>query len=305
MTMRSARTCSTAQAMLRPILITASSIPGTISLETVTPEMATDILSRNPNNRFLSEVFARYLARQVAAGQWKLSNDLAAIDTDDQLRNGQHRMRAVQIAGVPVQMRVWRGCPPDALFDEGRRRDTKDRARISGTHENARGWATTIRSMAMIVSTNHSGRVPFYEFEALYAANKPGIDWAIDAILKVRQTGFTGAVAAALAVAHPINPEKIEEFGEALYSGANLQEYSPALTLRRLLVESPYSWHGFVGQGDLSRRVLRACQAHLGGEKIKHIKPVSGFSALRWALQKRKALGFVDRLMEPIEATED
>jgi hypothetical protein len=92
----------------------------------ITPEMAKEMLLSNTSaNRKLDPAKVKKLAQQMKAGQFLLTHQGIAFDMDGRLLDGQHRLRAIVEAGVPVTMVVAEGSSPESfgVIDQGKPRD--------------------------------------------------------------------------------------------------------------------------------------------------------------------------------------
>jgi hypothetical protein len=85
-----------------------------ITLVKVTPELATLWLEKNENNRRVRPSVVPGYARDMAAGRWDVNGETIKFDVNGVLLDGQHRLMAVLMAGVPVEMLVVTGLPPEA-----------------------------------------------------------------------------------------------------------------------------------------------------------------------------------------------
>ena len=106
-----------------------------VSIETITPDQATEYLSSNfKTNRGKSINNINRWSADMRAGRWKLSTDCIAFDTDGRLINGQNRLSALEKAKVPVQFLVARNFPTDAIgvLDLGKKRMMHERITIAG-----------------------------------------------------------------------------------------------------------------------------------------------------------------------------
>jgi hypothetical protein len=95
----------------------------------VTPEMAAEFLATNVNvNRTISQPFVRKLAEVMKAGEWFPTHQPIAFDTLGRLFDGQHRLSAVVVAGIPVMMGIMENCDPKTfmLVDRGQKRTSND-----------------------------------------------------------------------------------------------------------------------------------------------------------------------------------
>lgn len=103
-------------------------------VENVTPEKATHYLKRNVDNyRKISRAKVALYAEEMKAGKWQLNGEAIMFDETGKLKNGQHRLAAVILAGIPVQMTIITGVADDVtIYDNGQNRSTKQMAQASG-----------------------------------------------------------------------------------------------------------------------------------------------------------------------------
>lgn len=95
----------------------------------ITPDIALEMLAHNlRNNRMIREYDVAKYAREMRAGNWKLTHQGVAFNTQGELIDGQHRLMAVIQAGVPVKMLVTYDCDDNvvSLIDSGVARTLKD-----------------------------------------------------------------------------------------------------------------------------------------------------------------------------------
>lgn len=107
----------------------------------VTPEVATDWLNLNKNNRKLRETRAAGFARDMVNGDWDeaVVNGIHFVSEDGLLGDGQHRLRAVEISGLPhwfFVQRVARKAISKAV-DRGSKRNVTDGLHFEGITANA------------------------------------------------------------------------------------------------------------------------------------------------------------------------
>ena len=121
----------------------------TVEIVDVTPEMAEQWLSRNPNNRNLRGQVIDSYARDMAAGSWVLNGETVKISPAGQLLDGQHRLNAVVEAGVTVPMIVVRDIPPEVMptVDAGAKRTYADALKIQGEENTSVLAAVTRRAV--------------------------------------------------------------------------------------------------------------------------------------------------------------
>jgi hypothetical protein len=80
-----------------------------LSVETITAKQAEKYLQFNINNRPLRKSLVNQYAKDMAAGNWRLTHQGVAFNCDGTLLDGQHRLAAVVQSGATVQMLVARG----------------------------------------------------------------------------------------------------------------------------------------------------------------------------------------------------
>lgn len=99
------------------------------TVELVTPDIAKKWLEKNVNNRPLRTSTVTRYAAMMSKGQWKLTHEAIAFDTNGDLKNGQHRLAAVVMSGASVQFQVTRGVDPSTfeVIDSGLKRSLSDR----------------------------------------------------------------------------------------------------------------------------------------------------------------------------------
>lgn len=95
----------------------------------ITPAMAKEILdSSNTDNRRFRMWWAIALASSIKRGDWLLTHQGIAFDENGRLLDGQHRLKAVILSGIPVLMFVFKGLDPKGFMaiDVGVKRSVSD-----------------------------------------------------------------------------------------------------------------------------------------------------------------------------------
>lgn len=97
-------------------------------VEQITPEVATEWLEKNLDNRPIRQSHVDALARDMANGNWMLTGEAIRFDVNGSLIDGQHRLWAVMQSGATIDSFVMRGLDPDAKFliDTGVKRTLGD-----------------------------------------------------------------------------------------------------------------------------------------------------------------------------------
>jgi hypothetical protein len=99
------------------------------TLELITPEMAREILDlHNGVNRRMRNWWAMALSRAMRRGEWITTHQGIAFDIDKNLADGQHRLYAIVLANMPIQMFVFRNIDKGSfkVIDVGIKRTISD-----------------------------------------------------------------------------------------------------------------------------------------------------------------------------------
>lgn len=131
--------------------------PERIEFVTVTPEIAEEWLGKNVRNRNLKPHSIDAYARDMAAGNWRMTGESIKFSRIGTLLDGQNRLHAVIQAGVPVRFLVIWGLNSSAqeVMDGGTRRTNADQLRLAGIQN-----ATDVASIAAVQAAWQSGYWP-------------------------------------------------------------------------------------------------------------------------------------------------
>ena len=266
----------------------------TSSIERVTPEIATEWLQHNVENRPPRKAWVKELARRMLSGSWMAPFGDAAIifDSNGHLRNGQHRLMAVAESGATIEMHVVRGAPSDCFLvvDSGRSRNPADVVAING-------WpnAKLAAAAARMVHTHSSGNAwwtrgaPFDGREAERAMrDHPRLVDHVSAH-GCHRAFATMRIPPSFVVffSYTARPQdKAQEFISGLESGEGLPAGDPRLALRERLIRA----HGSGGtRAKLSEQMvialyLHAWRAFKGGKKLRTLNKIFDLVPATFAL---------------------
>lgn len=106
-----------------------------MSSETITPEVAAEMLRYNINNRKLRPSKVARYGHEMANGTWRLTSEPIIFDWHGRLLNGQHRLHACIESGCSFETAVHRGVDPAAfdVIDTGMNRTLGDVLSQKGT----------------------------------------------------------------------------------------------------------------------------------------------------------------------------
>lgn len=125
-----------------------------VSYVTITPELAREMLDRNLRNRVVSQRTVEAYVRAMTANQrdlgdefdtgWPFTGDAIQVGDDGMLLNGQHRLMAVEISGVPRGFLVVSNLPLESqrYMDAGRKRSVADQLKMEEVTNGAQKAAT-------------------------------------------------------------------------------------------------------------------------------------------------------------------
>jgi hypothetical protein len=127
---------------------TVDYIPRTSGKYTITPDLAAKWLNHITNPRILSHGVIEAYARDMKAQDWPESGETIKWDVEDNCFDGEHRLRACVLAGVPFESWVIVGLPKQAkdTVDLGHKRTLAQVLRNNGERygRNLAGAATLL-----------------------------------------------------------------------------------------------------------------------------------------------------------------
>ena len=222
--------------------------PLNIEVIEITPDMARAWLDRGGRNRKVSERLVSRLASAIRRGEWMLTGDSIKLDEAQQIIDGQHRLHAIVMAGIPVTSLVVRnvGNAAQNVIDTGRPRQPMDVLAMHG-FPSTPAMAAAARILIIYeyfgkldVSSRQVNLLISNATILAYAeAHREELIHAIHLADSVRSAGLaggTGLLGAAITILLRKDAQAAEQFCEALQFGADLAQNSPILKLRNRLM---------------------------------------------------------------------
>lgn len=211
----------------------------------VTPAMAkTWLNSLAENQRKLRDTKVAQYARDMKAGDWPLTGDTVKIDTNGKLIDGQHRVAAIALADIPVEMFVAFDVDPAVMpvLDTGLGRKFGDVLHMAGTPQRLLTSAI-VRYVCFWEANNYmagtgAGRpVPTHsEMKARFEKDAELFESASQRGSDVQRSKLTpgGPAGTAFFLFAKASPETdlAHRFFDSFLSGANLELGDPVLALR-------------------------------------------------------------------------
>lgn len=255
------------------------------TIETITPERARELLASHLlksgdvfdpmkkqhaiGQRAYDPEKAQHFARLMQNGQFGLTHQGIAIDTDGNLIDGQHRLAGIIISGKTVQMNVSVGVPALQqgaftfdMIDRGSTRTIGQQLAKHGATDTNR-LAAAARCLIMLAAEAYKIRIRKSEVgDVLKVLDHYGDELGIAMGYRASMNGLrtaqvTGALAFALKVG---DREAICQFAERYKTGADCKPGDPALTVRNWLLSNYLTLpNGGAAHGVITRMALTGC----------------------------------------------
>jgi hypothetical protein len=246
----------------------------------VTPSLARQWLDRNAeNNRRPKKSRIPAMARDMVTGKWNSdSGETIKFDVNGTLIDGQNRLHAVILAGVPIVFDLMEGLPTSAMsvLDTGAPRSAGDVMQIAGAVDRMRS-AAIVRWSIMWDAKIYTGmgsalRPTNSEIIDRYSAERGAYNAAATRATDCQNRGIgVGApVGVAFYLFYRISRDDTHAFFDQYVSGANLPDLSPVLALRNKMTKRRQdrltrpeqlgyfirAWNGWRKSEPMSRLVL-------------------------------------------------
>lgn len=258
----------------------------TASFEKLGPPEAEALLRVPSRNRPVNDNRVAAFARMMRAGAWFGTNQGIAIGPQGQVFDGQHRLLAVIESGCTVTMLVVRNVAPEAraAIDAGGPRTTADRVAMFSDLPHPKLATSLCGAIAFLLHPTPPTLTP-PDVVRWATANAAAVEWASRYVAGVtpgmRRALASVPVVAALAFAHPRDPNRIEEFAGHLAAGSGLSIDHPALVLRDYLASHPPGRYQSAKR-EASLKTLRAVRYFVEDQTAARLQP--GDEGLRFCL---------------------
>lgn len=215
--------------------------------ETITPEVASEMLMKNYRNRRINKRRVAMLMNDMENGNWTESPQPISLDAEGNLLDGQHRLTAIKKLGIPVQMSVAYEVPKEAVIDRVLERASGDALYMRGMID----FEMSHKDVIAIVN-KFLDNIDGCDVRTMPDSEKAAfINDHSDALRKTLEiTGFSttatfskrAPVRAAIlgAVINGVSSEKLSRFCEVLNTGfTDSPTESAAVVLRNFLIKNP------------------------------------------------------------------
>jgi hypothetical protein len=243
----------------------------------VTPEMATQWLEKNSNNRSVRRHRVKKLRDDLKNNRFYATHQGIAFNCNGDLKDGQHRLTAIAEEGIGAWMMVTTGLPSSALayVDRGSGRQIQDNAKLAGLDVSKNDVSIAYVAMEAPVSIAHSSSMSEQSVLDFVESRK-------DAFLAVRGIAIKkslskAAVLAAFVRAFPHCPTSAWHRCLSLFMNGVDDNFDPikerAIIVFRDLCLSAGLKNSYADRIDLYRRCQRAIKAFMNAEELKMVKP--------------------------------
>ena len=246
-----------------------------MEVETISPEVAQEILAANRHNRNMRSARVAQLAEVMRRGEWILNGETIKVAADGTLLDGQHRLQAVVDSGATIETLVMRGMPLEAqdTVDTGRRRRLADVLAIEG-HTDSHALGASLSMLHRFrtgkrIDYSHAG-APSPKQALDLLEREPQIrDSVREARRITKQVGGPVGVFAALhCLFLEIEEEATKDFFDRLADGASLSPGDPVLHLRNQLIRPRQERTYAQSPNHIAALTIKAFNLRRAGRKI-------------------------------------
>lgn len=210
-----------------------------ITVETITPASAQEMLAGNTDNRSLRQYQVEKYAADMRADAWLMTGAPVLLNCDGFVIDGQHRLHACIRAGVPFTTVVIRGADPlvREAVDMGIKRTLGDFLRWKGE--------TNVNNLAALINLSLKWEQGLLGrgAQGIGASPHAAMRWLEEHPTARQSLSEGGRVKVAIGGAQPmwatlhlranaIDPDDCADFYGQLITGAGLLPGSPVLALR-------------------------------------------------------------------------
>ena len=253
----------------------------------VTPARAAEMLDANTSNRPLSRSTVKVFAEAMRRGDWLVTHQGIAFDTNGVLVDGQHRLAAIIEADLPVEVTVFTDVEPGTfdVLDTGKRRNAADVLAIQGEKSTA-----TLAAMVRTVWQYENRRDASWSGGAAAVTNHQIVQ-ALQEHPTIRdfvsvgeriatETGMIKSAAGAAAYlvdqANTKRRARLAAWHEGIIDGTGLTRTDPRLVFRRTMFAMARKEAGVVQRRRGTREhfglYLKAYNAWAAGETISTLR---------------------------------
>lgn len=218
----------------------------TMSYELITPERAKELLDSQGVNRNISKSTVIAYTNDILGDNWdtETSNSIA-IDRDGILRDGQHRCMAIVKSGKAEPMWVCRNVAKNGIYDNNRRRSTRDQVQISSPDLEAIYRSNRYQTVAKAIINYGDGRRTVTAMEIISFTKEHKSD--LDGFFMNLPKSFVSKISLSVvflgmftAYMSGVDMNDINDFYQILCTGMSTKEEAfPIIAYRNYLKDTP------------------------------------------------------------------
>lgn len=213
-------------------------------VQKISPKKAAEMLEANTSNRPLSQPVVRAFSEAMQRGDWLVTHQGIAFDTNGTLVDGQHRLAAIVAADVPIETTVFTDVEPGTfdVVDTGKRRNASDVLAIEG-EKSTTMLAAMVRTVWLYEHRPDAGwsggkaAVTNHQIVETLATYPKVRDFVAVGERIAAETGMIkSAAGAASFLVENANPHaELADWYEGIVDGAGLDKSDPRLLFRKLM----------------------------------------------------------------------
>ena len=244
-------------------------------IENITPAKAANMLKHNMKNRHLTTNNVKYYAKQMESGQWKVNGESIKFSKNGFLFDGQHRLQACILSGVPFETWVHYNLDESVFdtLDTGKNRSARDILSIKG-EKNTSILASSLRVIFFydVGGMKSKGRLSNIDIELLLDEHPSSRDSAHFAASN--KNGILSGTD--LATFHYLfnrsDSSLCEDFFEKVVTGIGLDKNCPELVLRNRLIANNGSKSSKLEPYVVRGLIVKAWNAAKMGTEVKLLR---------------------------------
>lgn len=249
----------------------------TIKMLVTTDQAKSWLDQQNNKNRTLSKPRAAAYAADMLAGNWQQTHQGIAFYQDGNLADGQHRLAAIMLSGVSVEMLVTFGLEPKqaAGIDAHRARATIDVVKITGLADWVGKNEAAIAKMVRRLPTLSGGTPTSSQIVAFCNLHREALEFVAHAMPSAVRFLSAAPIRTAIFCAYGhVDNERLAWFCRVLYSGivASTDDVAAIRLRERLLADGRQLQAGETGRALCAKLTMRAIKAFCDREQISKLQ---------------------------------
>ena len=238
-------------------------------LETITPDLAEELLKCNINNRSVSSLLVAKYASDMASGNWAVTHQGIALYDDYTIADGQHRLLAIVKSNSTVQRLVSYNLPKETAIDIDvhRPRSMIDGILIGGLSD----WITA-RHISMASFLTSPTRLSTQQTVEFLESIKKSAKFSIEHLSANRRYLTHNVIYSAVCLAHlnGVNPSRLARFCSVYYTGnIESKEENSVIRLRDEFMSNTNA--GWNAKQEKFFKAQRAIQAFIAEEPLSRL----------------------------------